>query len=151
MGDTQAGGAFMYTEKNLSNLLMAMSIALASGTLGALAFFSRPEPPVGDAVLGGAQLVLFELDDCRWCLSFRRKVAREFQLTEMANIASLKYLSIDDGPPPKRYKLQAYRQVPMLILFDAYGREMERMTREPSTGAEVEAMVRRNLKRMPKV
>jgi hypothetical protein len=141
----------MHTEKSLRNLLMAMTLALVSGTLGALAFFSRPEPPVGDAVLGAPQIVLFELDDCAWCQSFRRKAAREFQATEMAGIASLKYLSIEDGPPPKRYKLQAFRQVPMLILFDAYGREVERMMGEPKTGAELEAMVRRNLKRMPKV
>jgi hypothetical protein len=140
----------MHTEKSLRYLLLAMTIAIVSGTLGALAFFSRPEPPVGDAVLGSPQLVLFELDDCAWCQSFRRKAGREFQGSEMAGVAGLKYLSIEDGPPPKRYKLQAFRQIPMLILFDAYGREMERITSEPRSSAEVEALVRRNLKRMPK-
>jgi hypothetical protein len=140
----------MQKDQYLRLLLGAMTVALVSGTLGALAYFSRPEPPVGEAILGAPQLVLFELDDCGWCQSFRRRAGREFQTTEMSNKAGLRYMSIEDGPPPKRYKLHAFKQVPMLILFDAYGREMERTLTEPKDGAEVEAMVRRNLKRMPK-
>ena len=141
----------MKSETSLKLLLGAAMVAIASGTLGALAYFSRPTPPDGEAVLGAPQLILFELDDCGWCQNFRRKAARQYLESEYAGQAQLRYMSIEDGPPPKRYRLASYRQVPMLVLFDAYGREMERITTEPKDGATVEAMVRRNMKRMPKV
>ncbi len=141
----------MKSETSLKLLLGAATVAIASGTLGALAFLSRPVPPDGDAVLGAPQLILFELDDCGWCQSFRRKAARQYLESQFADQAQLRYMSIEDGPPPKRYRMVSYRQVPMLVLFDAYGREMERITSEPKDGATVEAMVRRNMRRMPKI
>jgi hypothetical protein len=140
----------MHSERSLKLILAAASVALVSGTLGALAYFSRPTPPDGDAVLGGPQLVLFELDDCGWCQSFRRKAGRQYLEGEHADKAALRYISIEDGPPPKRYRMNSYRQTPMLVLFDAYGREVERVTSELKDGAAVETLVRRNLKRMPK-
>lgn len=141
----------MRTDTNLRILLGAATIAVVSASLGAVAYFSRPLPPDGEAVLGSPQLVLFELDDCIWCRSFRRNAGRQFLEGQLSGLAGLRYLSIEDGPPPKRYRLTSYRQSPMLVLFDPYGREMERLTSEPKDGAEVEALVRRNMKRMPKV
>ena len=141
----------MQTDTSLRILLGAATIAVFSAGLGTLAYFSRPEAPDGEAVLGGPQLVLFELDDCTWCQSFRRKAGRQFLEGQLSGAAGLRYMSIADGPPPKRYRLSSFRQSPMLVMFDPYGREMERLTSEPKDGAEVEAMVRRNLKRMPKV
>ncbi len=141
----------MRSDTNLRILLGAATVAVVSACLGALAYFSKPDVPDGEAVLGGPQLVLFEVDDCAWCQSFRRKAGRQFLESKLANDAGLRYMSIADGPPPKRYRLSSFQKSPMLVLFDPYGREMERLTSEPKDGSEIEAMVRRNLKRMPKV
>ena len=136
----------MYSDNQLRIMFGAGSIALVSALLGGLAYFSRPLPPDGDPVLGTPQLVMFETDGCDWCEKFRRKTARDFQETSAAAQAPLRYMSIQDGPPPKRYRLESFSRSPMLVLFDQYGRELGRIDSEPKNSAAIESLVRRNLR-----
>ena len=98
----------MHTDRSLRLILGAATIAVVSSILGGLAWLHRPLPPDGEPVLGTAQLVMFETDKCSWCEKFRRKTAREYQTTEYASRAPLKFMSVDDGPPPKRYRLVSF-------------------------------------------
>ena len=140
----------MNDDRRLRILLGAASIAIVSSVLGGLAYLHRPLAPDGEPVLGSAQLVMFETDACAWCQNFRRKTARDYQQTESAERAPLKFMSVDDGPPPKRYRLASFRPSPMLVLFDAYGRELGRIEKEPASSEIVEALVRRNLRKASK-
>ena len=140
----------MQSDNNLRLIFGAASVAVVSAALGGLAYFHRPLAPDGEAVLGGAQLVMFETEACTWCEKFRRKTAREYQNSEFAGKAPLKFMSVDDGPPPKRYRLTSFKSSPMLVLFDQYGREMDRIVSEPASSEMVETMVRRNLRKMAK-
>ncbi len=93
---------------------------------------------------------MFETESCVWCENFRRKTARDYQSSEYASKAPIKFMSVDDGPPPKRYRLTSFKASPMLVLFDQYGREMDRIVSEPANSETVETLVRRNLRRMAK-
>jgi hypothetical protein len=139
-------GASMHSDRNLRLLLGAGTLAVVSSLLGVLAWVHKPLPPDGDPVLGSPQLVMFETDKCGWCENFRRKAAREYLSTEASSRAPLKYMSVDDGPPPKRYRLDSFSRSPMLVLFDQYGRELARLVKEPANGEALESMVRRNLR-----
>jgi hypothetical protein len=151
VGPHNAVGLIMRTDRNLRLLLGAATVAIASSVVGALAFMHRPLPPDGDPVLGGPQLIMFEVDGCKWCEQFRRKTARAYLETEWASKAPLRYMSVDDGPPPKRYRLASFSKSPSLVLFDAYGREVDRIDGEPKDSAAIESLVRRNLRRMAKL
>ena len=141
----------MHTERSLRTLLFAAGIACASGALGLLAFLHAPLPPDGDPVLGGPQLIMFESEACTWCEGFRGKIAKEYQRSEFAGKAPLRYISIDDGPPPKRFRLTSFSGAPMLVFFDQYGRELDRIEKDPGTSAAVQSLVRRNLRRVAKI
>jgi hypothetical protein len=151
VGLYDAVGPQMRTDRNLRLLLGAATIAVVSSVVGALAYMHRPLPPEGDAVLGGPQLILFEVEGCKWCEQFRRKTARAYLETEWASKAPLRYMSVDDGPPPKRYRLTSFSRTPTLVLFDPYGREVDRIEGEPKDSAAIESLVRRNLRRMAKL
>lgn len=140
----------MNSDQNLRLILAAASVAVVSCVLGALAYLHRPLRPDGEAVLGSPQLVMFETESCVWCENFRRKTARDYQSSEYASKAPIKFMSVDDGPPPKRYRLTSFKASPMLVLFDQYGREMDRIVSEPANSETVETLVRRNLRRMAK-
>jgi hypothetical protein len=141
----------MQNDGKLRLLLGAATIAIASCTLGALAYMHRPLAPDGDPVLGSPQLILLEYENCGWCEQFRRKTARAFLESEWSKKATLRYMSVDDGPPPKRYKITAFSRATTLVLFDAYGREIDRIEGEPKDSAAVESLVRRNMRRMTKI
>ncbi len=141
----------MRSDRSLRLLLGAATIAVVSSTLGALAYFQRPLAGDGERVLGSAEILVLELDGCGWCETFRRKAARSYAEGEFAVRAPIRYFNIDDGPPPKRYRLAGFRKSAMVVLFDAYGREVDRIEGEPRDGAAIEAMVRRNIKRLSKV
>lgn len=136
----------MHSDKNLRLILAAGSLAVVCSLLGALAWLHKPLAPDGEPVLGSPQLVMFETEKCGWCEKFRRKTARDYQSTEYASLAPLKYMSVDDGPPPKRYRLSSFSASPMLVLFDQYGRELARIEKEPVGSEAIESMVRRNLR-----
>lgn len=136
----------MHSDRNLRIILGAGTLAVVCSLLGVLAWLHRPLAPDGEAVLGSPQFVMFETDKCAWCEKFRRQTARDYQATEYASHAPLKYMSVDDGPPPKRYRLSSFSRSPMLVLFDQYGRELARLEKEPASSEAVEAMVRRNLR-----
>ena len=136
----------MHSDRNLRIILGAGTLAVVCLVLGGLAWMHRPLPPDGEPVLGSAQLVMFETDKCGWCEKFRRKTARDYQATPYASQAPLKFMSVDDGPPPKRYRLASFSPSPMLVLFDPYGRELGRIEKEPASSDVIEALVRRNLK-----
>ena len=140
----------MRSDRNLIFLLGSATIAGVCSILGGLAFLQRPLQPDGEPVLGSAQLVMFETADCTWCEKFRRKTARDYQITDHASRAPLKFISVDDGPPPKRYRLTSFKASPMLVLFDEYGRELGRIDREPANSEAVETLVRRNLRKTTK-
>jgi len=113
-------------------LLGAATLAIVSGTLGTLAFMHQPLAPDGDPVLGVPQLIMFETDWCDWCERFRRKTAREFADTPEAAMAPLRYLSIDDGPPPKKYRLSSFSGKPVLVFFDQYGPNWSALKKRPT-------------------
>lgn len=136
----------MHSDRDLRIILGAGTLAVVCSLLGLLAWLNRPLPPDGEAVLGTPQLVMFETDKCGWCENFRRGTARDYETTEYASHAPLRFMSIDDGPPPKRYRLSSFSPSPMLVLFDQYGRELARMEKEPANCEALEAMVRRNLR-----
>ncbi len=140
----------MHTDNNLRIILGAGTIAVLSTVLGALSYFHRPLPPDGEPVLGTAMLVMFETDACSWCAKFKRSTGRDYQGGDYASKAPLKFMSVDDGPPPKRYRLTSFTALPMLVLFDAYGREVDRIEKEPASTEIVESLVRRNLRKMTK-
>ena len=131
-------------------LLGAASIAVVSGALGALTFLSRPVPPDGDPVLGTAQLLMLETDSCEPCEKFRRKAGRDYQASDLAGRAPLRFVSVEDGPPPKRYRLSYFSKSPALVLFDQYGRELDRLNKVPASAEIVEAFVRRHLRTISK-
>ena len=141
----------MHSDRSLRILLGAATIAVVSSTLGALAYLGRPPAPDGDPVLGSAQMVVFEVGDCSWCEQFRRKIARPYAEGEYGGIAPIRYISVDDGPPPKRYRLSSFRKDAMIVLFDAYGREVDRIEGSPRDSAALESFVRRHAKRLSKV
>ncbi len=136
----------MHSDRNLQILLGAGTLAVVSSLLGVLAWVHRPLPPDGEPVLGSAQLVMFETEKCDWCDKFRRKTARDYLSSEYASQAPIMYMSVDDGPPPKRYRLSSFSRSPMLVLFDQYGRELARLDKEPTSSEAIEALVRRNLR-----
>lgn len=136
----------MHSERQLRIILGAGALAVVSSILGVLAWLHKPLAPDGEPVLGSPQLVMFETDKCGWCEKFRRKIARDYQSTECASRAPLKFMSVDDGPPPKRYRLASFAPSPMLVLFDQYGRELARLEKEPASSEVIEQMVRRNLR-----
>ena len=138
------------SDKNLRLLLLSGALTLTSGILALLVLFHRPLQPDGDAVLGTPQLVLFETERCDWCEDFRVKVGRPYNGTEYAGRAPLKYISVDDGPPPKRYRLRDDVRKAALIIFDQYGREIDRFDSEPKTADAVVTMVRKGLRVVPK-
>ena len=140
----------MYSDRQLRVVLGAGALAVVSGLLGGLAYLNRPMAPDGDPVLGSPQLVMFETDNCGWCEKFRRTSAREYQTTEYATKAPLRFMSVEDGPPPKRYRLDGFSKSPMLVMFDQYGRELGRIDYEPKNSAAIELMVRRGLNRVGK-
>ena len=140
----------MYSDRQLRVLLGAGSLALASALLGGLAYLNKPMAPDGDPVLGSPQLVMFETDGCDWCEKFRRKTAREYQETAYATQAPLRFMSVEDGPPPKRYRLDSFSKSPMLVMFDQYGRELGRLDSEPKSSAAIESLVRRGLRHVSK-
>ncbi len=140
----------MRSDRNLTFLLGAATLSVICAGLGGLAYLARPLPPDGDPILGTAQLVMFETDLCSWCEQFRRKTARQYQSTDYAQRAPLRFMSVDDGPPPKRYRLTSFRPAPMLVLFDEYGRELARLEKEPASSEIVETLVRRNLRKPAK-
>lgn len=137
----------MEYDRRLRMILGAASLAVVSLILVGLAFLHRPLPPDGEAVLGTPQFVVFETESCSWCQNFRRKAAREYQGTDYANRAPLRFMSVDDGPPPARYRLNSFSPTPMLVLFDKYGRELARMEKEPANSEVLESLVRRNLRK----
>ena len=139
----------MKSEGRFRLLLGAATMAIVSGTLGTLAYLHQPLAPDGDPVLGSPQLILFETDWCDWCERFRRKTARDFANTPEATLAPMRFLSIDDGPPPKKYRLTSFTGQPVLVFFDQYGRELERIEKAPDV-ATVGSMVRRNIRRVAK-
>jgi hypothetical protein len=138
----------MYSDRNLRILFGAATIAVVSGTLGALAYLHRPPAPDGEPVLGTAQILVLEVDSCDWCERFRRKAGRAFAEGAYGGTAPIRYINVEDGPPPKRYRLSSFRKAPMVVLFDAYGREVDRIEGEPADGAALDSLVRRHLKRL---
>ena len=141
----------MYSDRQLRVLMGAGVVAVVSAALGALSFANRPMAPDGDPVLGSAQLVMFETDDCRWCENFRRKTARVYAESDAASKAPIRFMSIEDGPPPKRYRLASFSKTPMLVMFDPYGRELGRIAKETMSAEDIETLVRRNLRRIAKL
>lgn len=137
----------MSQERGLRLLIGAATVAVVSCTLGALAYLHMPLPPDGDPVLGSPMVVMFENEGCTWCEGFRKKAARAYMSSEYGSKAPLKFLSVDDGPPPKRYRFSGPRVAPLLVLFDQYGRELDRIGYEPATSEPIESMVRRGLRR----
>ena len=140
----------MYSDSQLRIMFGAGALAVVSAILGGLAYLSRPLPPDGDPILGSPQLVMFETDSCDWCEKFRRKTAREFQATSYSAQAPMRFMSIQDGPPPKRYRPVSNIGSPMLVLFDQYGRELGRLDSEPKNSAAIESLIRRNLRSVSK-
>ena len=138
----------MYSDRQLRVLLGAAAVAVVSAALGGLAYLNKPLAPEGDPVFGSPQLVIFETESCGWCDTFRHNTARTYEKSEFAEKAPIKYLSIDDGPPPKRYRLDGGVRGPMVVMFDQYGRELGRMASPPTEDA-IEALVRHGLKRVP--
>ena len=141
----------MTTDRSLRVMLGASTLAIVSGTLGALAYLHMPLSPDGDPVLGSPQVIMFETEWCDWCEKFRRRVGKDYQGSPLATKAPLRYMSIDDGPPPKKYRLSSFSGQPVLVMFDQYGRELERIEKPPADVAPVESMVRRNLRRVSKI
>ena len=138
----------MHTERSLRTILLAGSIAVASSGLALLAYLHQPMAPDGEPVLGSPQLIMFETDKCDWCERFRSSLAKQYQRSEFATQAPLRFISVDDGPPPRRYRLRSFNGGPMLVLFDQYGRELDRIDTDPKTSDAVQSLVRRNLRRV---
>ena len=140
----------MHTDRSLVLLMGAGMLAVVSGVLAALAYAHQPMAPDGDPVLGTPQLIMFETDTCDWCDGFRRKAAKDYAGSEFAGKAPLRFMSVDDGPPPKKYRLVSFRKSPMLVLFDQFGRELDRIQGDPGSSDAVQSLVRRNLRRVAK-
>ncbi|NOU06165.1 MAG: hypothetical protein HOO99_08285 [Hyphomicrobiaceae bacterium] len=138
-------------EKKLRIMLLSGSIALTSSVLALLVLFHRPLAPDGDAVLGTPQLVLFESDRCNWCENFRVSIGRAYNASEISARAPLRYISVDDGAPPRRYRVLGDVGQSALVIFDQYGREMDRYGKAPATADDVIAMVRKRLRNIPKI
>ena len=141
----------MRTDRSLRILLGAASIAFVTSALGGLAYLSRPVAPDGEPVLGTAQLLMLETDSCDLCEKFRRKAGRDYQTTELAGSAPLRFLNVEDGPPPKRYRLSYFSKSPTLVLFDKYGRELDRLSKLPLTADAVEVFVRRHMRTISRI
>lgn len=140
----------MHTDRSLRVILLCGTVAIVSAALGGLVYLNKPMPPDGEPVLGSPQLIMFETENCGWCEQFRRKIAKEYQTSEYAGQAPLRFISVDEGPPPKRYRLNSFSRSPMLVIFDQYGRELDRLESDPGTNANVETLVRRSLRRIAK-
>jgi hypothetical protein len=138
-------------EKKLRLMLLSGSIALTSCVLALLVLFHRPLAPDGVAVLGTPQLVLFEGENCKWCEDFRVTIGRSYNSSEMATRAPLRYISVDDSAPPKRYRVLRGVGRSALVVFDQYGREMDRYGKAPEDADAVISMVRKSLRKAPKV
>jgi hypothetical protein len=140
----------MYSDNKLRVIFGAGTLAVISAALGGLSLLHQPMAPDGEAVLGSPVLVMFETEDCGWCPNFRRNTAKAYLGSEFADGTPLRYLSADNGPPPKKYRMASFRQRPMLVMFDQYGRELDRIESEPASSQPIEAMVRKNLRRIAK-
>lgn len=137
-------------DKKLRLMLLSGSIALTSCVLALLVLFHRPLAPDGEAVLGSPQLVLFESERCDWCEDFRATIGRAYNADEISARAPLRYISVDDGETPKRYRTQGGIGIAALVIFDQYGRELNRYGRLPKTADDVITMVRKGLRNAPK-
>ncbi|HRK18676.1 MAG TPA: hypothetical protein PK970_06945 [Hyphomicrobiaceae bacterium] len=133
-------------DKQLRVLLFSGILAIAAGVLAVLTLFHRPLPPDGDPVLGSAQVVVFELDDCALCQPFRKKLAPLYYDSEFGEAAPIRYVNIDGTEPPKRYRLKSPVEWPTVVFFDPYGRELARLDKFPEKIDPVISMVRRHIR-----
>lgn len=137
------------TTQQLRIMLFSGVLAIAAGVLALLLLFHRPLRPDGDAVLGTAQLVVFEIDDCDLCPKFRKKIAPVYYDSGVGEGAPIRYITID-GPPPKRYRLKSPVDWPTVVFFDPYGRELARLDKFPDDAEPVIGMVRRHMRYVAK-
>lgn len=122
-------------------LLGALVLLVLCALLSVAVYIHRPSAAVGPKLAESAFVMVFETSTCQLCETFRAGIGRRYQRSAMSEKAPLRFFDVSDTPVPRRFSLRGeVYTFPTLVVFDPWGREMDRMNGPPATIEALEKM-----------
>ncbi|MBV1694900.1 MAG: hypothetical protein KGP27_10615 [Hyphomicrobiales bacterium] len=122
-------------------LLGALVLLVLCALLSVAIYLHRPAAASGPKLSDGAFVMVFEVGNCELCEKFRSGIGRRYQRGAISEKAPMRFFDISDTPVPKRFSLRGeVYTFPTIVVFDPWGREMDRVNGPPATIEALEKM-----------
>jgi hypothetical protein len=141
-----------WAERNLKLIPVIVFVAIATvsaGFLLAAKAVQEPPPREADRISYAGTLLVVMQAGCGACTYFEDNVAPEYQRTEQAGLAPLRYIDATEVGSQTAYRLKTgIFGTPTLLMIDGFGREVGRSVGSPSNGEALAKLVDRYAARM---
>jgi thioredoxin-related protein len=108
-------------------ILSRLSVILTAALLGLLPVTAAPRPATEPVPKIDAELLVFEVDGCSYCILFRRDVAPAYERSPRARNVPMRFVDANRADLSRLNLSEPLKVVPTVVLM-VNGREVERIT-----------------------
>jgi thioredoxin-related protein len=112
---------------NAKALLSRISLMLAATLVALLAATAAPRPATEPVPKIDAELLVFEVEGCSYCMLFRRDVAPAYERSPRARQVPMRFIDANKSDISRLNLAEPLKVVPTIVLM-VDGREVERIT-----------------------
>lgn len=112
---------------NAKAFLSRLTVLLAVALLGLLPVTAAPRPATEPVPKMDAELLVFEVDGCAYCILFRRDVAPAYERSPRAKLVPMRFIDANKADISRLNLAKPLKVVPTIVLM-VDGREVERIT-----------------------